>query len=165
MCCPNLSRAWSLVCRILSTSVSGMRSIPRGYPERWLEKVHRWQVTPISYLISPIEHSSTGSLLYKSRIRTEPTTVTAPQFTAQIWGSLESLVDEMTVCCIKVQHTNGPVAVYRALNQSTGVHSGKGSKTKEGCRNRYYVSRRGDEGESVAVLGFLKVAVTKGKSS
>jgi hypothetical protein len=43
-------------------------------------------------------------LLYKSRVRTEPTTFTAPQFTALIWGNLESLIDEMTVCCIKVQH-------------------------------------------------------------
>lgn len=56
-------------------------------------------------MTSSTDHSSAGGLLYKSRVRTEPTTVTAPQFTASIWGSLESLIDEMTVCCIKVQDT------------------------------------------------------------
>lgn len=41
-------------------------------------------------------------LLYKSRVRTEPTSVTAPQWTAALWGSLESLIEEMADCCIKV---------------------------------------------------------------
>lgn len=41
-------------------------------------------------------------LLYKSRVRTEPTSVTAPQWTAALWGSLESLIEEMSDCCIKV---------------------------------------------------------------
>jgi hypothetical protein len=91
------------------------------------------------YLTSSIEPASAGSLLYKSRVRTEPTTVTAPQFTALIWGSLESLIDEMTVCCIKVQRYICLVATHCVLNQSTGVHPGKGSKAKKGYRNRCYV--------------------------
>ncbi|KAJ7188486.1 hypothetical protein C8R46DRAFT_1157508 [Mycena filopes] len=37
-----------------------------------------------------------------SRVRTEPTTVTAPQWTAALWARLESMVDEMADCCIKV---------------------------------------------------------------
>ncbi|KAI0769620.1 Golgi transport complex subunit 5-domain-containing protein [Trametes elegans] len=41
-------------------------------------------------------------LLYKSRVRTEPTSVTAPQWTAALWGSIESLIEEMADCCIKV---------------------------------------------------------------
>ena len=40
--------------------------------------------------------------MYKSRVRTEPTNVTAPQWTAALWGSLESLIEEMADCCIKV---------------------------------------------------------------
>jgi len=43
-----------------------------------------------------------SSLLYKSRVRTEPTNVTAPQWTTALWGSLESLIEEMADCCIKV---------------------------------------------------------------
>ncbi|OCH92516.1 hypothetical protein OBBRIDRAFT_886245 [Obba rivulosa] len=42
------------------------------------------------------------SLLYKSRVRTEPTNVTAPQWTAALWSSLESLIEEMADCCTKV---------------------------------------------------------------
>ncbi|KAL4074200.1 Golgi transport complex subunit 5-domain-containing protein [Scleroderma citrinum] len=42
------------------------------------------------------------SLLYKSRVRTEPTSVTAPQFSAALWQRLESLVTEMSGCCVKV---------------------------------------------------------------
>ena len=35
-------------------------------------------------------------------MRTEPTSVTAPQWTAALWGSLESLIEEMADCCVKV---------------------------------------------------------------
>ena len=46
--------------------------------------------------------SISQGLLYKSRVRTEPTSVTVPQWTAALWGSLESLIEEMSGCCIKV---------------------------------------------------------------
>ncbi|KIM91987.1 hypothetical protein PILCRDRAFT_809983 [Piloderma croceum F 1598] len=42
------------------------------------------------------------SMLYKSRVRTEPTSVTAPQWTAALWARLENLIEEMAGCCIKV---------------------------------------------------------------
>lgn len=42
------------------------------------------------------------SLLYKSRVRTEPTSVTAPQFAAALWTRLESLIEQMSSCCVKV---------------------------------------------------------------
>lgn len=41
-------------------------------------------------------------LLYKSRVRTEPTSVTAPQFAAALWTRLESLIEQMSNCCVKV---------------------------------------------------------------
>ena len=50
----------------------------------------------------PESNSIGQGLLYKSRVRTEPTSVTAPQWTAALWGSLESLIEEMADCCIKV---------------------------------------------------------------
>ncbi|KAJ7647511.1 hypothetical protein FB45DRAFT_893628 [Roridomyces roridus] len=40
--------------------------------------------------------------LYKSRVRTEPTSYTAPQWTAALWARLENMVEEMADCCIKV---------------------------------------------------------------
>lgn len=53
--------------------------------------------------VCALEPTSIGQgLLYKSRVRTEPTSVTAPQWTAALWGSLESLIEEMSDCCIKV---------------------------------------------------------------
>ncbi|KAL1665907.1 Golgi transport complex subunit 5-domain-containing protein [Schizophyllum commune] len=39
---------------------------------------------------------------YRSRIRTEPTNLTAPQWTAALWTRLESMIEEMAGCCIKV---------------------------------------------------------------
>ncbi|KAJ6558556.1 Golgi transport complex subunit 5-domain-containing protein [Mycena vulgaris] len=39
---------------------------------------------------------------YKSRVRTEPTTFTAPQWTAALWARLENMVEEMADCCVKV---------------------------------------------------------------
>ncbi|KAF7315340.1 ACT domain-containing protein [Mycena indigotica] len=39
---------------------------------------------------------------YKSRVRTEPTTYTAPQWAAALWTRLESMIDDMADCCVKV---------------------------------------------------------------
>ncbi|KIK67031.1 hypothetical protein GYMLUDRAFT_156005 [Collybiopsis luxurians FD-317 M1] len=39
---------------------------------------------------------------YKSRVRTEPTNVTAPQWTTALWSRLEKMAEEMADCCIKV---------------------------------------------------------------
>ncbi|KAG5646264.1 hypothetical protein DXG03_003860 [Asterophora parasitica] len=39
---------------------------------------------------------------YRSRVRTEPTNVTAPQFTAALWARLEVMSEDMADCCIKV---------------------------------------------------------------
>ena len=35
-------------------------------------------------------------------MRTEPTSVTAPQFSAALWVRLESLIEQMSGCCVKV---------------------------------------------------------------
>ncbi|KAJ4468253.1 Golgi transport complex subunit 5-domain-containing protein [Lentinula aciculospora] len=50
---------------------------------------------------SPNPGTSTGPQ-YKSRVRTEPTNVTAPQWTAALWVRLEKMTEEMADCCIKV---------------------------------------------------------------
>ncbi|EGN99797.1 hypothetical protein SERLA73DRAFT_106606 [Serpula lacrymans var. lacrymans S7.3] len=46
--------------------------------------------------------SPSQSLMYKSRVRTEPTNITAPQWTAALWSRLDTLIEELTSCCIKV---------------------------------------------------------------
>ncbi|KAI0779742.1 Golgi transport complex subunit 5-domain-containing protein [Fomes fomentarius] len=62
-----------------------------------------FDLTRISKDIVAKESTSIGQgLLYKSRVRTEPTSVTAPQWTSALWGSLESLIEEMADCCVKV---------------------------------------------------------------
>lgn len=53
-------------------------------------------------VVSKENAPSSQGLLYKSRVRTEPTNITAPQWTAALWARLESLVEEMAACCIKV---------------------------------------------------------------
>ncbi|KAF8972928.1 Golgi transport complex subunit 5-domain-containing protein [Flammula alnicola] len=40
--------------------------------------------------------------MYRSRVRTEPTNVTAPQWSAALWSRLEVMFQEMADCCIKV---------------------------------------------------------------
>ncbi|KAF8601324.1 hypothetical protein BDV93DRAFT_533716 [Ceratobasidium sp. AG-I] len=45
--------------------------------------------------------ASTG-LMYRSRVRTEPTNITAPQWTNALWNRLEQMIEEMAGCCIKV---------------------------------------------------------------
>ncbi|CAE6356873.1 unnamed protein product [Rhizoctonia solani] len=44
---------------------------------------------------------STG-LMYRSRLRTAPTNLTAPQWTNALWARLEQMIEEMAGCCIKV---------------------------------------------------------------
>lgn len=48
------------------------------------------------------ESSTTSSFVYKSRSRTEPTSVNLPQWTSLLWSRLEALIDDMTGCCVKV---------------------------------------------------------------
>ncbi|KAJ7128889.1 Golgi transport complex subunit 5-domain-containing protein [Mycena crocata] len=50
----------------------------------------------------PAPNSPQSPTSYKSRVRTEPTTYTAPQWTAALWARLENMVEEMADCCIKV---------------------------------------------------------------
>ncbi|KAJ7675112.1 Golgi transport complex subunit 5-domain-containing protein [Mycena rosella] len=50
----------------------------------------------------PAPNSPQSPSSYKSRVRTEPTTYTAPQWTAALWARLENMVEEMADCCVKV---------------------------------------------------------------
>ena len=46
--------------------------------------------------------NTSHGLLYRSRVRTEPTNVTLPQWTSALWTRLESLMEEVAGGCIKV---------------------------------------------------------------
>ncbi|KAL5528268.1 hypothetical protein ACEPAF_7404 [Sanghuangporus sanghuang] len=62
-----------------------------------------FDIAQISKELNAKEQTSTTSgLLYRSRIRTEPTNATAPQFSAALWSRLEALIGELADCCIKV---------------------------------------------------------------
>ncbi|CCL99844.1 uncharacterized protein FIBRA_01868 [Fibroporia radiculosa] len=64
---------------------------------------YAFDISRISKAVLAKEPSSVSQgLMYKSRVRTEPTNVTAPQYAAALWTSLEKLIEEMTGCCIKV---------------------------------------------------------------
>ena len=68
--------------------------------------------------------------MYRSRIRTEPTNVTAPQFAAALWTRLEAMFQEMADCCIKVRV---PFQVYNELLISPkGLCFGEGVENEKG---------------------------------
>ncbi|KAG8943050.1 hypothetical protein FRC04_003261 [Tulasnella sp. 424] len=46
--------------------------------------------------------TTAASLMYRSRVRTEPTNVTAPQWTNALWIRLEGLVEDLASNCIKI---------------------------------------------------------------
>ncbi|RDB25440.1 Conserved oligomeric Golgi complex subunit 5 [Hypsizygus marmoreus] len=50
----------------------------------------------------PAASSPQSPPTYRSRVRTEPTNVTAPQFTAALWSRLEVMIEDMADCCVKV---------------------------------------------------------------
>ncbi|KAF5385847.1 hypothetical protein D9615_002395 [Tricholomella constricta] len=52
---------------------------------------------------------------YRSRVRTEPTNVTAPQFTAALWSRLEVMIEDMADCCIKKSIAAGHMAFHRSV--------------------------------------------------
>lgn len=66
------------------------------------------EVTRYNLLIAkkkkePLSAASPSSAqVYKSRIRTEPTNIMAPQFSSALWARLEAMFQEMADCCIKV---------------------------------------------------------------
>ena len=57
--------------------------------------------------------------MYRSRVRTEPTNATAPQWANALWASLETLVEELTASCIKVRALLIPFAVSMANEHSS----------------------------------------------
>ncbi|KAG8706104.1 hypothetical protein FRC12_007145 [Ceratobasidium sp. 428] len=46
--------------------------------------------------------AASAGLMYRSRVRTEPTNITAPQWTSALWNRLDQMIEEMAGCCIKV---------------------------------------------------------------
>ncbi|TFK25504.1 hypothetical protein FA15DRAFT_639269 [Coprinopsis marcescibilis] len=56
----------------------------------------------LSKLSKDVVVEPTASSSYRSRVRTEPTSTTAPQWTSALWSRLENMFDEMSEGCIKV---------------------------------------------------------------
>ncbi|KIP10909.1 hypothetical protein PHLGIDRAFT_115048 [Phlebiopsis gigantea 11061_1 CR5-6] len=83
---------------------------------------YAFDLTRIAKEVLPKDASSSGtaSTLYKSRFRTEPTNITAPQWQAALWASLESLVEEMAECCIKVYTLEKVLTVKKDLATKVG---------------------------------------------
>ncbi|KAI0316244.1 Golgi transport complex subunit 5-domain-containing protein [Amylostereum chailletii] len=73
---------------------------------------------------------------YKSRVRTEPTNLTAPQWTNALWTRLSSLIEDMAGACIKVytlekvlKLKKDPVSQVVFLDEAMKVLEGKPSTT------------------------------------
>jgi len=49
-------------------------------------------------------NASGAGLTYRSRVRTEPTNITAAQWTTALWARMEVMVEDMTACCLKVHY-------------------------------------------------------------
>ncbi|SJK97285.1 uncharacterized protein ARMOST_00536 [Armillaria ostoyae] len=56
--------------------------------------------------------SAPSPTLYKSRVRTEPTNLTAPQWTAALWARLEVMIQDMAECCVKTPRVLPGQQVY-----------------------------------------------------
>lgn len=95
----SLQTAYNL--RVLPTLIQGLsRDLCDAVEERIRTA---FDLSSISKeVVSKENVPSSQGLLYKSRVRTEPTNITAPQWTAALWARLESLIEEMAACCIKV---------------------------------------------------------------
>ncbi|KAF8135793.1 Golgi transport complex subunit 5-domain-containing protein [Boletus edulis] len=95
----SLQTAYNL--RTLPTLVAGLvRDLSEAVEERIRNAFDLSRISKEIVAKEPTQASQ--GLLYKSRVRTEPTNVTAPQFAAALWARIESLVEEMAGCCIKV---------------------------------------------------------------
>ncbi|KAF8556095.1 hypothetical protein OG21DRAFT_1506874 [Imleria badia] len=95
----SLQTAYNL--RTLPTLVEGLvRDLSEAVEERIRNAFDLSRISKEIVAKEPPQASQ--GLLYKSRVRTEPTNITAPQFAAALWTRVESLVEEMAGCCIKV---------------------------------------------------------------
>ncbi|KAH9055433.1 Golgi transport complex subunit 5-domain-containing protein [Lactarius vividus] len=80
--------------------------------------------------------SSSAGLAYKSRIRQEPTNVTAPQWANALWNRLSSLIEDMAGACVKVytlekvlKLKKDPVSQIVFLDEAMKVLENKPSST------------------------------------
>ncbi|KZT41531.1 hypothetical protein SISSUDRAFT_1059461 [Sistotremastrum suecicum HHB10207 ss-3] len=62
-----------------------------------------FDVSKISKELKKDAAPSSPNLAYRSRVRNEPTTLTAPQWTQALWGRMEALIEELAGCCIKAR--------------------------------------------------------------
>ncbi|KAH8993456.1 Golgi transport complex subunit 5-domain-containing protein [Lactarius akahatsu] len=80
--------------------------------------------------------SSSAGLAYKSRVRQEPTNVTAPQWANALWNRLSSLIEDMAGACVKVytlekvlKLKKDPVSQIVFLDEAMKVLENKPSST------------------------------------
>ncbi|KAG8923057.1 hypothetical protein FRC02_011429 [Tulasnella sp. 418] len=108
---------------------NGLKELNRSQLASALQTAHNLRVLPqlvqdvldevIAYVEDRIRHAfdlaklskeagakespaTPSSLLYKSRVRTEPTNATAPQWATALWTRLEIMIEELASSCIQV---------------------------------------------------------------
>lgn len=73
--------------------------------------------------------STASNLLYRSRVRTDPTNLTAPQWANAFWARLETMVVDLGEACIKV--SGDGMLILLGSNRWVGLHARKGSRDAE----------------------------------
>ncbi|KAF8750759.1 Golgi transport complex subunit 5 [Rhizoctonia solani] len=84
-----------------------------------------FDVSRIAKEISGNDPPQPSGLMYRSRVRTAPTNLTAPQWTNALWARLEQMIEEMAGCCIKVynlekvlKHKKDPISQTSFLDEA-----------------------------------------------
>ncbi|KAG6886258.1 hypothetical protein C0993_006668 [Termitomyces sp. T159_Od127] len=66
---------------------------------------------------------------YRSRVRTEPTNVTAPHYIATLWSRLEVMIEDMADCCIKLLEKKPSAIIWTSLGLSLEKHARDAAKS------------------------------------
>ncbi|TFY76638.1 hypothetical protein EWM64_g7374 [Hericium alpestre] len=84
-----------------------------------------FDVSRISKELLSKDTTPSQGLAYKSRVRMEPTNLTAPQWTNALWTRLTALVEDMTGACIKTLTTGYPrlLRLFHEFFSKIAVHT------------------------------------------
>ncbi|KAA1471874.1 hypothetical protein DENSPDRAFT_800169 [Dentipellis sp. KUC8613] len=125
-----------------------------------------FDVSRISKELLSKDAPSTQSLAYKSRVRTEPTNLTAPQWSNALWTRLNTLIEDMTGVCIKVytlekvlKLKKDPVSQVAFLDEAMKVLENRPSTTFWSSLSRSLEKQSRDAARSST---FLQQTLTSG---
>ncbi|KAF7782447.1 hypothetical protein Agabi119p4_1823 [Agaricus bisporus var. burnettii] len=97
----SLQTAYNL--RVLPSLIQGLLSdLSHAVEERIQSAFDLSKISKDVLANDPSLSGQQSPAAYRSRVRTEPTSTTVPQYAAALWTRLESMFEAMTDCCIRV---------------------------------------------------------------